>query len=227
VRRLRVAGRISGGDADSIFILLSGVIYLLPFLADGFLDRHLVPAIPLLALGLAGVCCSLPRSYLQQSVTLRLSGVALLAALALFAIGSTRDYVEWNRVRWEALGSLVEDCRVDAAKIDGGFEFNGLHFFDPDFEVVPNKSWWWVQDDVYRLGFGPMEGYKVINEYSYINWIPPRVGKVLVLKRDALPRQERDMHPEPLSTHRPGHGRALPWSDTFEMAFFTASGSPR
>jgi hypothetical protein len=187
VQRLRPSGKISDSKAVGIFLLLSAMIYLLPLLVSHFFDRYLVPAIPFLAAGIAGVSGHFPRFPLVNTRTLRFAAVALLAAFSLFAIGSTRDYLAWNRVRWEALHDLMENKHVNMGDIDGGFEFNGLYLYDPHYQQDPRKNWWWVQGDTYQIGFRNIPGYKVIKEYSYPHWIPPHVGKVVVLQQNPQP----------------------------------------
>ena len=113
-----------------------------------------------------------------------------LIGLALFAIIGTRDYLTWNRVRWEALHDLVENKSVKVENIDGGFEFNGLHLYDPQYDDKPEKSWWWVKEDTYLVTFGPVPGYSVIQKYSYRQWMPPQTGSILVLKKNQTNRTE-------------------------------------
>jgi hypothetical protein len=72
---------------------------------------------------------------------------------------------------------------VPPEKINGGFEFNGWHFYDPKFQPKEGKSDWWVVDDEYLLSFGEMIGYNKIKEYRYSRWLPPLQGQILVLKR--------------------------------------------
>ena len=177
-RRLSLES-VTENDAVNIFLLLSGMIYLLPILISGFFDRYMVPAIPLFAAGITNVFGHFPRSS-AKSV---LFASAVLAAFVVFATGSTRDYLTWSGVRWKALRSLMKDDHIPASKIDGGFEFNGLFMYDSQFKADPKKSWWWVQDDTYQIAFGHITGYDIIKEYWYDNWIPPRLGKIVVLQR--------------------------------------------
>jgi hypothetical protein len=78
----------------------------------------------------------------------------------------------------------MESKHVKAEDIDGGFEFNGWYMYDSQYKSDPKKSWWWVQGDTYRIGFGSMPGYTVIKEYSYLHWMPPHAGKIVVLKEN-------------------------------------------
>ena len=176
--------KITDNEAASIFFLLIALVYLLPLLAGGFFDRYLFPAIPFLAAGITGTFShfsQFPRAYTRGY---RSAAVAFLFAGSLFSICSTRDYLEWNRVRWKALQDLIENTHARAEDIDGGFEFNGLYLYDPQYHDDPQKSWWWVRGDTYQIGSGSIPGYTVIKEYNYLHWMPPHVGKVVVLQKN-------------------------------------------
>jgi hypothetical protein len=182
VPRLRF-GKITDSELVGIFLLLSAIIYLLPLCLFGYFDRYLIPTIPLFTAGIACLSGHFPPFRLVNTRALRFSAVAVLAAFSLFAIGTTSDYLAWNRMRWEALHDLVEDNHVNVRDIDGGLEFNGFYTYDLHYQYDPRKSWWWVQGDTYRICFGAMPGYKLIREYSYRHWLPPYAGRVVVLRK--------------------------------------------
>jgi hypothetical protein len=121
----------------------------------------------------------------------------LLTGLAAFAVFGTRDYFAWNRVRWTALSELMAVEKITPADIDGGFEFNGLHLYDPAYKEDPAKSWYWVNRDSYVLAFAKMPGFTVMERYTYSHWFPPYTGNIFVLKKDAS--QQPD-HPGAAST---------------------------
>jgi tetratricopeptide (TPR) repeat protein len=185
VPRIGFGGKASEEAAVGIFLLLTPIIYLLPTLAVEGWDRYVVPVIPFAAAGIAALSTHFAPFLPLNTRTLRFSAAALLAAFSVFAIGSTRDYLAWNRVRWQALHELMHDGQVKAQDIDGGFEFNGLYWYDPDYHEVPGKSAWWVQNDTYQIAFQNIPGYHVIKEYSYQHWLPPYVGKVVVLRQNS------------------------------------------
>lgn len=189
VRRCWVGrDKISKDDIAGLFLWLTGAIYSLALLLGGFYDRYLIPILPFFAAGVAYIYGSLPPSASKNFRVVRFFAVGTLVAICVFTIGTTRDYLAWNRLRWEGLRYLTEERRVPVRSIDGGFEFGGLYLSGAKrgpFDLT--KSWWWVQDDTYQIAFGAVPGYKVIKEYIYRNWIPLRTGKVLVLQRNAEP----------------------------------------
>jgi hypothetical protein len=105
----------------------------------------------------------------------------LLATFAVFAVGTTRDYLTWNRLRWEALQNLIDIDHVSVRDIDGGFEFNGLYHFKP---LGSSPADPWGIPDAYVIAFGPVPGYVIVKEYTYLHWIPLHVQKIVVLKKN-------------------------------------------
>jgi hypothetical protein len=163
----------------AVFFLAGTLIYLGPLLINGFFDRYLLTAVMLLA---AFVVVTLPAIERPPVSVRHLVGILLVAGFAGYAVAGTRDYLEWNRIRWEALADLQRE-NISPQQIDGGFEFNGWFLYDPKFHGPPHKSNWWVQDDEYLLSFGPLAGYEIYREYKYAHWMPWYEGKILVLKR--------------------------------------------
>jgi hypothetical protein len=152
---------------------------LLPFLAVGFGSaRYLVPGLPLLLAGLASSGVTAWQGWRWSRLG---PALAVLLLMGILAVPGTHDYLEWNRTRWRALNDLLADGSVTPAQVDGGFEFNGLHFYNPAYKVQPDKSWWWVQKDDYVLAFGPMENRPILKEYYFSRWLPPSQARIVVL----------------------------------------------
>lgn len=171
-----------------IFALLACIIYITPLLLiDSMFDRYLVPLISFM-------CCimvlSIRKDYVSYSNIKRRimvgASVALISLYAFVGIAGTRDYLAWNRVRWDALQTLMKKNGIPASQIDGGYEFNGWFLYDPSYPTDfrrTDKSWWWVRDNKYLVTFGPVSGYRQIAEYDYFRILPPQRAKLLVLKR--------------------------------------------
>jgi hypothetical protein len=183
-QRLRDTGVLPGRDAVSAFLLIASAIYLAPVLIAGLFDRYLIPVLPFVAVGLAGIG-STPAASESAARAVRVVQAVVVAATCVFAVGATHDYMEWNRTRWTALHDLMRTENIGADRIDGGFEFNGLLSYDSAYVEDPARSWWWVRDDAYQVSFGPIDGYEIIKEYPYSNWILPREGRIVVQRRRA------------------------------------------
>jgi 4-amino-4-deoxy-L-arabinose transferase-like glycosyltransferase len=181
---LRRRPTASETEVTGVFLVLCAMIYLPVFLVIGFFDRYLVPVVPFLAAGFAALSAQHANLAFAHAKASRTVAFALVAIIGLFSVVSTRDWLGWNRLRWQALTDLMQIQRIDPKNIDGGFEFNGLHFYDPNYKYDRAKSSWWVQDDTYMIGLGPVPGYTVIKEYSYQHWLPPRQQKVVTMRRN-------------------------------------------
>jgi len=173
-------GKMNDDQAITTFVLLSGTIYMIPLLLTDFFDRYLIPVMPCLAASIASLSAYSPGigTRIRPFVA-----AVLIGLFSVFAICGTRDYLTWNRVRWVALNDLMESKRVSPEDIDGGFEFNGLHLYNPRHDGNPERSWWWVKRDTYLIAFEPVPGYSVMRRYGYSQWMPPHAGSIVLLEK--------------------------------------------
>jgi hypothetical protein len=165
---------VADNQVAAFFLLLVAVIYLAPILLTTLLDRYLIFAIPFFAAGLVAAFPPIPK----LSARIFIPAMAILTAFVLFSVCTTRDYLTWNRARWAVTNDVLAREHLDAGKmeLDGGFEFNGLNFYE-------RKDWWRVKDPVYMISFGPVPGYVNIEERQYSQWLPAGTGKVMALKK--------------------------------------------
>ena len=168
-------------DKVSLFLFYITILNLCLIFFVGYYDRYLI-IFPILLLSW-GIKIFSIDSIKWVSVT-RLSALFMIIFFMIFSIGATHDYLSWNRARWCALRSLIEDEQISPREIDGGFEFNGWFLYDSRYIEKPGKSYWWVIDDFYIISFGPLIGYKIKNKFPFSRWIPPKKGFILVLERD-------------------------------------------
>jgi hypothetical protein len=175
--------RLTVESGTAFFLLISAAAYLVPLFTSQLFDRYLIPAVALIMLGVMSLCSG---DKVVAAPPFRYASIASIIVFAIFSIGTTRDYLMWNRVRWQALNDLTQAQHIDAEKIDGGFEFNGFYLYDRNYRGRPNKSWWWVEDDDYLIGFQSVPGYTAVKEYSYFHWLPPYEGKIIVSKKTGL-----------------------------------------
>ena len=161
------------------YFLLGSVAYFLP-LPPSYFDRYLLPLLPMLVAAMVplekkGLCFTSRRFMLGTIIP--------IIMLMSFSVMTTRDYLNWNRTRWEALATLVEKDHVPPTEIDGGFEFNGLYLYTDNFPFNPSKSWWWVSNDTYIVASGEVPGYDVLRSYEFRRLLPPGKGNICVLIR--------------------------------------------
>ena len=178
-------------DSARNYFLFAILIMLAPLLLSGFFDRYLVPA---LLFGFGLLVLAREDSAWRWGRGQYLASMLLLVGFAVFGIAGTRDYLEWNRTRWRALEALLAKGDISAEKVDGGFEFNGWYKFQ-----TFNATNWWRVDDSYVITFGELEGFTVLQKYGYRNWLPPRDGQILVLKRNGAARPATSSKTQPVS----------------------------
>jgi hypothetical protein len=174
-------GKTSLETASSLLLLLCTITYLFPLFAHSMGDRYLIPIVPLLTVATMNM---LPKESAAFERLFRPLAFTSVLAFSLFSVCATRDYLTWNRVRWEALHDLTQVEKIDSRDIDGGFEFNGWNFYDPYYLQDPDKSWWWVQGNTYLIAFDNVPGYSLVKKYTYSHWLPSYTGQILVLKKN-------------------------------------------
>lgn len=167
------------------FLSIGCVVYLSPFMVAGYIDRYVLPGV-FMMLAMTAMPAGPTRSVLQQPLSLLLlrgASIAMLVVMGLYAVAGTHDYLSWNRARWTLLGRLT-DQHIPPTKVDGGFEYNGLYLYDPNFVSRTNGSFWWVYDDQFIVDFAPHPGYRVVDQMDAHGWLPPFRTKILVLARE-------------------------------------------
>lgn len=158
--------------------LLFLALYLVPLAFQApFFDRWLLPVIaPFAALVLLSGRTAAPAWP-------RLAASALaLATLCGLATAGSHDMMARHRARWDLLDGLLARG-VEPGRIHGGFEFNGMHKWEPGLppELGPRA---WIGDPFYVVSHAPvMSGYDVVETRSYTRWLPPGVGVVSLHER--------------------------------------------
>ena len=191
----RIKNIFSSIDTIRLFLLLTSLIYLTPLMISSFFDRYLIVVAPLVALFLYNKDM---RKLYENELSPRLSYMSFifLFLLAVFSILTTKDYLNWNSTRWQIVKDLQDKYQIPQSEIDGGFEVNGFYAYNPNYTIEQNnslpwviseaqqiKSPWWVNKDTYMIAFGILPNYQVVQEYHYKNLLPPRDGKLLLIKR--------------------------------------------
>jgi len=177
------ATRLASASAPAALIIAcSAIAYVvLALLALRFFyDRYVL--FPLLStVLLAGLLhARTPSADWSRKYSVLLGLVLMLQAA--FAVVATRDYLEWNRMRWAATSGLLA-AGVPRTSIDGGYEFNGWLGYDAGYQRKQGKSPWWVDDDEYVIALGPMAGYSVFRSYPFRRLLTAQETPVLVLRR--------------------------------------------
>lgn len=178
--------KISWTKRSLIFVNGSiGVIYFLPLGMSFFFDRYLLFFLPLLVVMIFHFIGDV--NYSKLSFKNSLFSILMTVALGVLTISATHDYLSWNRIRWQAIETLRQEKAVSPNQIDGGFEFNAWHLYDPEYSERKKRkngeAWWWVEQDNYLISFSPVEGYEITNKYPLKNWLPFRSEYILVSQK--------------------------------------------
>jgi 4-amino-4-deoxy-L-arabinose transferase-like glycosyltransferase len=150
----------------------------------GLFDRHiLIVSFPFsLLLGILSTKGDENRGNRAGAAVWIPTGLAC-AALILFCIAATHDYMQWNRVRWD-MGRELLARGVDPLTIVGGFEFNAWHNYDT-FAARGNigtvHHWWYDRRD-YIISMAPLEGYRILHTRSYFSWVHRRPVNLYVIR---------------------------------------------
>ena len=108
--------------------------------------------------------------------------LAPVAACALFSVPAAHDYFAFNRARWTAFDALQRQG-VSPRQIDGGFEVSGVHLYDVDYAERDDVSHWWIVDDPYVIGMGPVPGYQMERRFPFPRWLWPHGSDIWILHR--------------------------------------------
>ncbi|UCG42731.1 MAG: glycosyltransferase family 39 protein [candidate division WOR-3 bacterium] len=178
---LRRIARSLHGNAVSVMLVAFLACYFLSFCLSRQFDRYMLGYLPLLVVLTVQALRGIKVRAWNRSVALTCAGL-----YGLFSVAATHDYLAWNRARWHALDHLTEELAVSPAEIDGGFEFNGWHGFSHEYQRAPGRSWWWVEDDAYKVALGPLPGYDTFKEYPTGTWLPGSVRRVYLLRKSGF-----------------------------------------
>jgi hypothetical protein len=174
--------------------------------AAGSLDRYLIPLVPLtiaLALwALRGVRIVLPLGWI------------VAAALALFSIAGTRDYLVFMRAVW-AMGDEAVAAGVPLDRLDAGSGWDGYYLYEYGREHrirsrTPKGGPWWVYfyapatDSAYVVASKPLSGHRVIRKRPYSSWLQQEPTNLYLLRRAGVPWPPRPASEAILTRPAPG-----------------------
>jgi 4-amino-4-deoxy-L-arabinose transferase-like glycosyltransferase len=183
--------------------------------AAGSLDRYLLPLVPLaIALtlwALRGVRIALPLGWI------------VVAALALFSVAGTRDYLVFMRAVW-TMGEEAVAAGVPLDRLDAGSGWDGYYLYEYGREHkirsrTPKGGPWWVYfyapatDSAYVVSGKPLPGHRVIRRQSYSSWLQQKPTDLYLLHRVGVPWPPLPASKEILTRPAPGglETVSFPW----------------
>ncbi|MBC7865122.1 MAG: glycosyltransferase family 39 protein [Bacteroidia bacterium] len=161
---------------------LSAHLFLLVYLFfsmlnPAYLDRYILPP------ALFFLIVSTPSSEMLKGSS-RFTFTFFVAGLCILGVLQVKDFMNWNRIRWQALADLNKKG-VNEHFIDGGFEYNA--WYKPGDRLAnefEEKSWYWVDKDDYIIANGNHAGYFVNAIYPYRHYIPFTTDTIFILERE-------------------------------------------
>ena len=151
----------------------------------GSLDRYLLPLIPLtIALALWG---------LRGTRIVPPLGWIVVAALALFAVAGTRDYLVFMRAVW-AMGSEATVAGVPLDRLDAGSGWDGYYLYEYGLanhvrSRTPKGGPWWVYfyapatDSAYVVAGKPLAQHTLVQRQEYSSWLQRQPVYLYLLRR--------------------------------------------
>ena len=159
--------------------LVAGLLYLGVIVLSGFQDRYLIAPCVLFIVWLISDRGPSVRPVLAPLAVIL--AAAPLICFVYFSVTGVHDFMELKRAQEKAADYLVQEKAVNPCNIDAGFEFNGYHCYDPNFQPVKGLSWWWVHQEDYLLTLGPLPGYETVRTFPFKRYAGPP-GAIYVLK---------------------------------------------
>ena len=156
------------------------------------LDRYLLPAI---AIVIIAVLWALRDVQLMQPI-----GWIALAAVAVFSVSASRDYLVFMDAVW-GMARYANESGVENDRLDAGSGWDGYHLYTTMLEEditkakSPPGSPWWVYfyakptDSSYIVATEPdvRRGYAVVEQREYDQWLKDEPAYVYLLRQWHLP----------------------------------------
>lgn len=184
ISQIRAMGWRAAGALPALMLTTVGAyVLLIVAIVPSYFDRYMLFCIPF-ALALLLPPQSPTGAARPTWQGIRRVAYFMIAASAAFSVAGTHDYLAWNRKRWAALSELTEIRGVPPSRIDGGYEFNGWHLYQPGGpRMNTGKSWWWVDDDAYIVASGPISGWREVAAYPFWRWLTQTESRIVILQR--------------------------------------------
>jgi hypothetical protein len=140
-----------------------------------YFDRYCVDSLWSLAVLIPALVATAKRWQLATAAS-------VLGVTLAFGVLGTQEYLEWNRVRWQAYHDLRRDG-VGLEQLDGGYEINQYLIGGFDGPILLKRSGFSVIDHEYVIAFNRLPGYRVVRSYGFKSFLGARRGEIHVLRR--------------------------------------------
>lgn len=154
-----------------LFALFFSYCFLI-LITESYFDRYHIPLI-----SLALIIFGFIAKRFEGNYKLVVIPVILVFYVSVFG---TKDYLQVNRMRWEAYHTLVKEEKVDQAKINGGFEVNcwneGQYNWWADFITLENFD--------YLIQYREQPGFRAYRTYEFQRYFPFKKDQLRVFIKE-------------------------------------------
>lgn len=178
---------LRAGGAAARFLFLSAAGHLAISLAGAkFFDRYLLNLLPWFILAAVFAAKSVKFS--------RPAAAAALVLMAAVSWAGVKDYMQWNRAKWELASKPRPD--LPANEIAAGFDYNGWLSYEPNMAylrtIKPLKligEWEWQQVTPYKalISFAQRGDLLTIDQQEYTTPLSSRKGVIYLLRVNGTP----------------------------------------
>jgi hypothetical protein len=176
IKKRNMSGRVSPSFLFFLTFIASYVFMVC--ITESFFDRYFIPLITTFLLLFACIPVYFKVKYVPAML--------ILLFWMYVSVFGTKDYLTWNRARWEAFYDLKSAEKVNAEKVNGGFEVNCWN------EGQPN--WWYDYTGLntfdYLIQFKKEEGFSLYKEYPFQRYLPFKQDRINVFVKDRIGREE-------------------------------------
>ncbi len=156
-----------------IFLVAFMLTYIfMIFITESYFDRYYIPLITAGLILLAFINKRQIGDYRPVLI--------LVIGFFYISVFGTKDYLTWNRKRWEAYQFLKETKGLTSEKVNGGFEINCWN--------DGQKTWWGdylqVERFNYLIQFDPEPGFSGLKEYEFQRYFPYKKDKLVIFSRE-------------------------------------------
>ncbi len=148
------------------------------------LDRYLLPLLPLT---IVLVLWALRDRRLFQPL-----GWAMIAAVAVFSVMGTRDYLVYMDSVW-GYARYANSLGISNQQLDAGAAWDGYYLYTFGLENgissrTPNGPWWVYfygapTDSTFVISGTPRDGYRIVESRVYDTWLRDEPQRLFLLRR--------------------------------------------
>ncbi|MBI4801871.1 MAG: glycosyltransferase family 39 protein [Elusimicrobia bacterium] len=176
---------LRAGDAAVKFVFAGALVHLGISLAGAkFFDRYLLTFIPWFIL--AAACAAKTDKGLKFSRPAAALALALMAAVGWAGV---KDYMQWNRAKWELASRSRPDLRPE--EIANGFDYNAWLNYEKNMTYLKTmkplkmiSEWEWQKITGYKamVSFSPQPGFTAIDKIEYSTPLSSKKGVIYLLR---------------------------------------------